>query len=646
MIYFAFSALFADWRIFRRSISPISIASAYAGAHRGVGRMAGFFCAVMLGAGFFSASGDAKAEVLIDWDAEWRFFDGESEPNGWRDQGFDDSDWASGKGLLGYDTSNRSGTWPAPGLTTRMAPNRIGYALRHSFDFEGDPASTTLVLDQIIDDGAVYFLNGVEIARTEALPAGKVHLNTPATRTVGRPSLESDAIQVPGSAMRPGRNVLAVSLHNQSAKSSDICFGLRLRSADGLHLEEPPGHTPIDVEEWRLAMWKEAILREPPGLILTWQSDPTTTITIDWHRFAQHSEHPAVLEMRPRGSDEWRAFEAERLPFPHSDRLIDRVEIRGLQPATEYEFRGGPESRVYWFRTMPARLVEPLVFASGGDVRHNRQFMEEGNRAAMAHDPAFIVWGGDLAYADGDPKKINNWYEFLDVMVKTLVTPEGRVPPVVVGIGNHEIRGGYHNGRISNEDDRRDLAPFFYGLFAFPGQPGYGALDFGDYLSLVFGDSGHSNPIAGAQTQWMSRTLAERTRFPHLIPVYHVPAWPSHRNFNGRESSEVREHWVPLFERHNIKLALEHHDHTYKRTVPIFRGKEDANRGIVYVGDGCWGVGTRKVHPPESTWYLDQAESVRHVLIITLRPDGKTVVACNASGEKFDSVTLRARGSR
>jgi len=584
--------------------------------------LTGFLGAVFLAGGIPAASAGSDGRVLIGWEAEWRYFDGETEPEGWRDPGFDDSGWESGKALLGYDTRKRSGNWPAPGLNTRMAPNRIGYALRHTFEFDGDPAATTLVIDQVIDDGAVYFLNGEEIARTATMPGGEVGFSTPAARVVGTPVAEMEAIRLAGSSLRAGRNVLAVSLHNQGTGSSDICFGMRLRVADGVFLEEPP------------------------GLILTWQNDPTSTMTIDWHRLPEHADRPARIEARPRGSDEWTSFDAERLPFPHSDRLIDRVEISGLRPGSEVEFRGGPESQVYWFRTMPAGLEEPLVFASGGDVRHRRSWMEEGNRAAMEHDPEFIVWGGDLAYADGRPDNVHIWYEYLEVMVKTLVTPDGRVPPVVVAIGNHEIRGGYHRDRISGEDERRDLAPFFYGLFAFPGQPGYGTLDFGNYLSLVIGDSGHSNPIAGEQTRWLRRALAERSRVPHLIPVYHVPAWPSHRGFGGRESTEVRDHWVPLFERHGVRLALEHHDHTYKRTVPIFRGSEDAERGIVYVGDGCWGVGTRTVHPPDSTWYLERAESVRHVLIITLRPDGKTVDAYNAMGEKFDSVTLPVRDTR
>lgn len=384
-------------------------------------------------------------------------------------------------------------------------------------------------------------------------------------------------------------------------------------------------------------------LSTPSGLILTWRNDPCTTITIDWHRLASETHAPAEIQARPRGSAEWQSHAAERSPFPHSDRVIDRVEIKGLKPGTDYEFRGSSTSKVYWFRTMPLTLEKPLVIAAGGDIRHRKDWMEATNRAAMAHQPDFIIWGGDLAYADGDPKNINRWYEFLEAMVTTLVTEDGRVPPVVACIGNHEVRGHYHKDRMKRAADRAELAPFFYQLFAFPGQPGYGVLDFGDYLSLVFGDSDHSNPIGGKQTEWMRETLASRKTFPHLIPVYHVPAWPSVRKFDEPTCVNIRNHWVPLFEENGIRLALENHDHAYKRTVPIFQGEKNTEKGVTYMGDGSWGTETREVHSVDQAWYLQTAKSVRHAIIITLHKDRKAIRVIGSDGKDIDQVTIPAR---
>lgn len=367
---------------------------------------------------------------------------------------------------------------------------------------------------------------------------------------------------------------------------------------------------------------------EPLGLFLTWRTDPTTTMVIDWHTAT--TDVPGTLQHRPLAAADasaapWSETVAATLGFPFAERTIHRVELTGLAPATTYEFRCEPDGRIYRFRTMPAHAMAPITVALGGDTRHNKAWMDAVNRQAMRYDPEFIVWGGDLAYADGLEEKLQNWIEWFDSVRETLVAPDGRVVPIVVGIGNHEVRGGYiwgggrgDDGYEQTDEFRASIAPYFYALFAFPGQPGYGVLDFGDYLSLVILDTDHSNPIPGAQTEWLRRTLAARAgRVPHILPVVHVPGYPSHRSFEGRVSRRVREHFVPLFEAYGVRFVFENHDHTYKRTLPL-RGDRPDRDGIVYFGDGAWGVRTREVRPVEEYGYMARVESVRHAIIMTL----------------------------
>src|SRR6185295_4930036 len=103
-------------------------------------------------------------------------------------------------------------------------------------------------------------------------------------------------------------------------------------------------------------------------------------------------------------------------------------------------------------------------------------------------------------------------------------------------------------------------------------------------------DTDHIAPIAGEQTDWLQKTLAERQDRPHLIVANHVPAYPSYRapdNPMGKPGTgaEQRQHWCPLFEHYNVDVVLEHHDHTFKRTHPLVNGMRDKN-GVVYLGDG------------------------------------------------------------
>jgi len=399
---------------------------------------------------------------------------------------------------------------------------------------------------------------------------------------------------------------------------------------------------------------------EPAGLYLTWQQDPATTMTIDWH--VTDADRGPQLQYRRVGANSWINASGDTRNFPFSVRRIHRAELTGLMPDTVYEFRFGPDSRVYRFRTMPAELSRPVLIAAGGDTMHRMGWFEEVNRQAMKFDLDFVMIGGDLAYADGlapskqqhrdptIPRPHNQWYSWFDAVKNTLITEDGRVIPILVAIGNHEVNGSYWFA-----DDRRPqlpayeqtdrvrsvIAPYFFQLFAMPGQPGYNAVDFGDYLSILLLDTDHTNPVEGVQTQWLEEQLAVRTHVKNVFPIYHIPAWPSVRDMNDRVQTAVRDHWVPLFEQYNLQLAFENHDHAYKRTHPIRNGQVDPS-GVVYIGDGAWGTATREIgsRQEHEAWYIAEAAAERHFILVEVLPEGNRLTMINIEGEVIDSLDL------
>ncbi len=394
---------------------------------------------------------------------------------------------------------------------------------------------------------------------------------------------------------------------------------------------------------------------EPDGLFLTWQDDPTTTMTIDWHvepvsgddetdEADKAADEPrTALCFRQVDDSVWSdESDAKHVEPGQYDRLVYRTELTGLEPGQEYVFQVGDFEREFRFRTMPDSIDdEPLVFATGGDTMHLPQLFEPTNEVVMDYDPQFIAWGGDLAYADGgtDSGSVDRWRMWFDSILDTLVHDDGRVVPIIAGVGNHEVDGGYyfnHDDYEQADQHRQALAPFYYSLFAFPGQPGYGVLDFADYLSIVALDTDHTNPIEGEQTDWLESTLSEREDrgVTHIIPVYHVAAFPSHRDLDGKIKTRIREHWVPHFEEYGVRLAFENHDHTYKRTHPIRDGEVDDD-GIVYIGDGAWGVITRR-GDSRGEWYIDEFASEKHGLIVTLDGEDHHVLAIDQDGEILD----------
>ena len=383
---------------------------------------------------------------------------------------------------------------------------------------------------------------------------------------------------------------------------------------------------------------------EPAGLMLTWQQDPTTTITIDWH---SHDEQPRdTLCFREADDEQW-TYLAESAGFdvPHLSRQGFRTELADLQPDTEYVFQVGEFDEEYRFRTMPEDIdEEPVVFATGGDTMHAPEMFEDVNEAAMQYELDFIAWGGDLAYADGgtDPFHDERWRWWFESLLDTLIYDDGRVVPIIAGIGNHEIAEGYyfeHDDFQPTDQWREENAPYYFSLFAFPGQPGYDVLDFGDYMSLIVLDSDHANPVEGEQTQWLESVIAERHEagVDHIFPLYHVAAFPSDRSLDGDIQTRIRDHWVPLFEQNGVEWVFEKHDHTYKRTHPIREGEVDEEEGIIYIGDGAWGVITRSGDSADE-WYIDRFESIRHAIIVTLKGDQRHAEVVSERKEIIDEV--------
>ena len=387
--------------------------------------------------------------------------------------------------------------------------------------------------------------------------------------------------------------------------------------------------------------------RVPESFLLSWQGDPSSTMTVDWY---PEPGTDAKLEYRLLGVQEWKPVEGHKVPVPGIERFFRRTELSGLLPDQRYEFRFNEEPPVYQFRTMPDQLTRPIRFVAGGDLLHRVHWMRNTAASIMRTEGAdeldFAVIGGDLAYADGEARKVGRWFDYFQVWTEEMVTSDNRAIPHIAVIGNHEVRRGYIHAYPPEEYQRPEFvrreAPYFSTFIPFPGADSFGVLDFGDYLSLFLLDSGHSAFIDGEQTEWLRRVLFERGHVRHLVPVYHVPAWPSVRDFDAPLIRAVRTNWVPLFEQYGVRMAFEHHDHTYKRTHPIRNGQIDPS-GIHYIGDGAWGVRTRQIRTDDEgnrPWYLAEADSLRHFIIGELDGDRIRLEMFDEDGRPIDGVII------
>ncbi|KAF3362848.1 Uncharacterized protein PHSC3_000590 [Chlamydiales bacterium STE3] len=375
----------------------------------------------------------------------------------------------------------------------------------------------------------------------------------------------------------------------------------------------------------------------PLAVYLTWQHSPHDTMTVHW--VTPLDEKQDFLSFRKADASIWQKEESKFTPLPNRVEYgIHRIELTHLESNSEYIFRLGEDPKEYKFLTMPSQLTEPLSFVIGGDIYHNDlASVIAMNLRAVATSPRFVIWGGDLAYsANRFFVSFERWSRWLDLMAiwsSTMITKEGHLIPLLTVIGNHEVVGRY--------DQTPAQASFYYTFFP---TPGYQVLDFGNYMSLFLLDSGHTHPIEGEQSAWLKEVLAKRQNIPFKFACYHVPAFPSIRDYRNKRCAKVRENWVPIFEQSNLLAAFENHDHAYKRTHPILNGKP-AENGVLFLGDGSWGVNpARKPRAASKSWYLAKTEGQRHFIKVTLDPSKKVLYqAVNDEGVIFDEYVQTPR---
>ena len=119
--------------------------------------------------------------LIFDVTNSWKYSVSNFDGINWTARGFDDSAWPGGPGFLWADSRGPNATIPLE--TTQMPTNPVGgwpfptYYLRTHFSFGQNPVGATLTFSNYLDDGAVFYLNGVEIYRAFMAPAPAVISN-------------------------------------------------------------------------------------------------------------------------------------------------------------------------------------------------------------------------------------------------------------------------------------------------------------------------------------------------------------------------------------------------------------------------------------------------------------------------------------
>ena len=371
---------------------------------------------------------------------------------------------------------------------------------------------------------------------------------------------------------------------------------------------------------------------------LSWTDDPATTMTVGWRQLNANATALRV-EYRVKGS--LATWNPNTTVVTHNfqntvhgtlDVLDNRfVKLTGLSPETDYEFRicdsDGCSVNYMWFRTAP-NTPKPVSFVAGGDSRRessggfflNDQARKNGFKLVAKIRPLFVLFSGDYMN-DGT---FEEWLVWLNEWQLTQ-SSDGRMYPIVPSHGNHENDAAEMIQSIFNTED-----PAGYGFYGT-----YGALSFGGDMMRIWTLNTELEPaspcdtdgvgysVVGAttnstvwndQTNWLTNDLLANSSVNWKIANYHRPLRP---HTSGKDEGCLRyDEWAPLFDLHDMDLAIESDTHMVKYTVPVKPNSglgsdegfiaadlQNAEHGTVFIGEGSWGA-PKRPKDDDKNWTL------------------------------------------
>ncbi len=169
-------------------------------------------------------SGNISASTLLAKGSVWRFNDSGTWPGTqWTASSYDDASWPSGNGILGYGDGNES-------TLLDFGPDdqnkTTTYYFRKNFEISDISLYDSFEIGLLRDDGAVVYINGVEVIR-DNMPLGAIGHDTFAVTFAGdQDETTYFTFPVEKSHFNSGVNLIAVEVHQNSVTSSDLKFDL------------------------------------------------------------------------------------------------------------------------------------------------------------------------------------------------------------------------------------------------------------------------------------------------------------------------------------------------------------------------------------------------------------------------------------
>lgn len=156
--------------------------------------------------------------IILPTNTAWKYLDdGSDQGSNWKTSSYNDASWQSGLAELGYGDNP----------ITTLAGQKITYYFRNNFTISTPNQYYDYTINLRRDDGAIIYINGVEIYRDNINP-GIVNYLTPAIENCSDDGNAIQQVTIPNTFFNQGVNNISVEIHNVNTTSSDITFELEL----------------------------------------------------------------------------------------------------------------------------------------------------------------------------------------------------------------------------------------------------------------------------------------------------------------------------------------------------------------------------------------------------------------------------------
>jgi len=351
-------------------------------------------------------------------------------------------------------------------------------------------------------DGAVVWLNGVEVAR-QALDGPSVR--GLATRPHG-PEWETFYVPAAPGLLRLGENVVAIEVHPGGRRSAPE-LALDVVGRKDLGIVRGPIVSDIGAT----------------NAVIQVETDPNLGAVIEWGVGA--------------ALDQSVTSEAGR---------VHTFTLTGLPSKTKIAYRvraGGAQSPTYFIHTAPA-AGDVVRIGAYGDVRGGHDVHRRIVEAMLGEALDVVTVTGDMVLRGSDDA---DWQRFFAITRELLA--QLRYLPA---IGNHDL------GWSRTDPDVFALPP---GPAGRPEKAYWYSLDLAD-VHLVFLDSNAYD--RAEQEKWLDADLAmARSKKTRAIIAFTHDGPYSRGIHKGNQLA--RDRYVPILARHHVDLLLAGHDHIYQR---------------------------------------------------------------------------------